>query len=395
MSASIYVQALGLSCALGSSQEQVRAQLFADVAKPLSHSAVWSPGRTLPLGMVTDPLPAWCDSTSARWRSRGNQLLHLAMAQIESAVLVARERYGAQRVAVVLGSSTAGVTEGELAARARAQGQHWPADYDYAVQEMSNGAAFVAHSWGLQGPVHAISTACSSAPKAMASAARLLQLGVVDAVVTGGADALCELTVAGFSALESVSVQTCQPLSNNRCGINIGEGAGLFLLTREPAAIRLAGWGESSDAHHMSAPHPEGRGAITAMQQALARAGVAPQVVDYVNLHATATLQNDTMESLAVAQVLGTAVPVSGTKPLTGHALAAAGAIEAGLCMLAMTDNPRGQLPPHWWDGQADSALEALTVAQPGASLGRPLDWVMSNSFAFGGSNAVLLLARG
>ncbi|MBQ0933967.1 beta-ketoacyl-ACP synthase [Ideonella paludis] len=394
MSVPVYLHALGLSCALGSSLTDIRQRLFAESPWRLSRSAAWSPGRELPLGVVCDALPAWAPEAPARWRSRTNQLLRLAMASLEPAVLAARERYGAHRVAVILGSSTSGVAEGEKAARARAQGQPWPADFDYAVQEMANGAAFVAQAWGLTGPVHALSTACSSAPKAMASAARLLRMGLVDAVVTGGADALCELTVAGFSALDSVSDQICQPLSVNRHGINIGEGAGLFLMSREPGPIRLAGWGETSDAHHMSAPHPQGRGAIEAMQQALARAGVGPQVVDYVNLHATATAQNDAMESLAVQQVLGTSVPVSGTKPLTGHALAAAGAVEAGLCILALTDNPRGHLPPHWWDGQIDPALPALTVAQAGDSLGRPLDWVMSHSFAFGGSNAVLLLAR-
>lgn len=394
MSASIYLHALGLSCALGSTLSDVRQRLFAEAPWPLSRTAAWSPGRELPLGVVNDPLPVWALDTPARWRSRTNQILRLAMASLEPAVLAARERFGAHRVAVILGSSTSGVTEGERAARARAQGLPWPADFDYAVQEMANGAAFVADAWGLKGPVYALSTACSSAPKAMASAARLLRLGVVDAVVTGGADALCELTVAGFSALESVSDQACQPLSVNRRGINIGEGAGLFLMTREPGPIRLAGWGETSDAHHMSAPHPQGRGAIEAMQLALARAGVGPQVVDYVNLHATATVQNDAMESVAVQQVLGHTVPVSGTKPLTGHALAAAGAVEAGLCFLAMTDNPQGQLPPHWWDGQIDPALPAMTAVHAGDSLGRPLDWVMSHSFAFGGSNAVLLLAR-
>ncbi|TDM05735.1 MAG: beta-ketoacyl-[acyl-carrier-protein] synthase II [Ideonella sp. MAG2] len=394
MSAAVFLHGLGLSCALGSTLDEVRQRLFADSATPLSRTTAWSPGRELPLGVVNHPLPVWEEGTPARWRSRSNQLLRLAMGELEPAVLAVRERFGPARVAVVLGSSTAGVAEGEQAARARAQGLPWPSTFDYAVQEMSNGAAFVAQHWGLKGPVHALSTACSSAPKAMASAARLLRMGVVDAVVTGGADALCALTVAGFSALDSVSDHTCQPLSPHRCGINIGEGAGLFLMTREPGPIRLAGWGETSDAHHMSAPHPEGRGAIEAMQQALARAGVAPQVVDYVNLHATATVQNDAMESLAVQQVLGCGVPVSGTKPLTGHALAAAGALEAGLCMLAMTDNPQGRLPPHWWDGHADPALPPLTVAQAGDSLGRPLRWVMSHSFAFGGSNAVLLLAR-
>jgi 3-oxoacyl-[acyl-carrier-protein] synthase-1 len=159
--------------------------------------------------------------------------------------------------------------------------------------------------------------------------------------------------------------------------------------------VRLAGWGESSDAHHMSAPEPSGRGALAAMRQALQRAGVAPQAIDYVNLHGTATPQNDAMESLAVAGLLGREVPVSSTKPLTGHALAAAGAVEAAIAWCTLVDNPQGRLPPHWWDGVRDAALPDLRVVPPGESLGRSPEHVLSNSFAFGGSNASLLLARG
>jgi 3-oxoacyl-[acyl-carrier-protein] synthase-1 len=158
--------------------------------------------------------------------------------------------------------------------------------------------------------------------------------------------------------------------------------------------VRLAGWGESADAHHMSAPEPSGRGAAEAMRRALARAGVAPGEVDYVNLHGTATPQNDAMESLAVERVLGRDVAVSSTKPLTGHALAAAGAIEAVFAWHALVDNPTGRLPVHWWDGVADPALPALRAVAPGMALGRPLRHVLSNSFAFGGSNASLLFAR-
>ena len=191
----------------------------------------------------------------------------------------------------------------------------------------------------------------------------------------------------GFAALESVSESRCNPLSRNRNGINIGEGAALFLMSHGPASIALCGWGESSDGYHMSAPDPVGAGARLAMERALARAGIAPAQVDYINLHGTATLQNDAMEARVVNELFGARAWVSSTKPFTGHALGAAGAIEAGLCWLAMQDdNGSGKLPPHLWDRQADPSLPALNVAEPGANLGRPLRWALSNSFAFGGA---------
>ncbi len=166
-------------------------------------------------------------------------------------------------------------------------------------------------------------------------------------------------------------------------------------MTREPAAVALRGWGESSDAHHMSAPEPSGKGAVIAIEKALARAGIEPAQIDYINLHGTATPQNDAMESRAVHALFGDAVPVSSTKPFTGHALGAAGAIEAALCWLAMQDdNPEGILPPHLWDGVPDPALPPLNAVTPGARLGRPLDWALSNSFAFGGANAALVFGR-
>jgi 3-oxoacyl-[acyl-carrier-protein] synthase-1 len=165
-------------------------------------------------------------------------------------------------------------------------------------------------------------------------------------------------------------------------------------MDREPGPVRLAGWGESSDAHHMSAPQPQGRGAVAAMRAALERAGLEPEAIDYVNLHGTATPQNDAMEAAAVHAVLGPDVPVSSTKPLTGHTLAAAGAVEAAICWHALLDNPHGRLPPHWWDGARDPALAAVRLAEPGETLGRPLRHVLSNSFAFGGSNACLVFAR-
>jgi 3-oxoacyl-[acyl-carrier-protein] synthase-1 len=248
---------------------------------------------------------------------------------------------------------------------------------------------------GTSGPAYVHSTACASSSKALASAARLINMGACDAVITGGIDSLCAFTVAGFLSLESVSATQCNPLSANRNGINIGEGAALFLMSREPAAVSLRGWGESSDAHHMSAPDPSGKGASIAITRALARAGITPQQIDYINLHGTATVQNDAMESRAVHALFGSATATSSTKPFTGHALGAAGAIEAALCWLAMQDdNPQGMLPPHLWDGIADPALPGLHTVEAGARLGRPVRWSLSNSFAFGGANAALVFGR-
>ncbi len=391
----VFVHALGLSCALGTDPATVRARLLAATPTPLVRSDAWSPGRPLPLGRAAVEPPALPPELPPRWASRTNALVAQALPALQAAVGAARERFGPARVAVVVGSSTAGVLEGEAAARARAADGRWPAGYHYGQQEMASPAQFAAHTLGLHGPAYAISTACSSGAKALAAAARLLRAGLADAVVAGGADALCGLTVAGFSALESVSDDACNPMSANRRGINLGEGAAVFLLSREPGPVRLAGWGETSDAYHMSAPDPSGRGAADAMRLALARAGVGPQVVDYINLHGTATPHNDAMESRAVADLFGLEVPVSSTKPLTGHTLAAAGALEAAFACLALLDNPTHALPPHWWDGVRDAALPALHLVAPGERAARAPQWVLSNSFAFGGSNATLLFARG
>lgn len=397
----VYLSQLGLICALGSGVADVRAALMnPESASGLTATDRYSPGRVLRVGEVSQTLPE-VGHLPAAYRTRNNAMALAALAQIRPVVDEAIARYGADRVAVVLGTSTSGLPEGEAARAQFERDQTWPEGFTYAQQELGNLAECLALELGLTGLAHVISTACSSGAKALASGARLLNAGLADAVIAGGCDVLGAFTVAGFSALESVSPEVCQPLSVHRCGINLGEGAALFLMSREPAAVCLAGWGETSDAHHMSAPDPSGQGAMRAMRAALDRAGVRPEQIDYLNLHGTATPHNDAMESLAVAEVLGTQVPVSSTKPLTGHTLAAAGAIEAAFAWLTLVDNPQGVLPPHCWDGHADPALPALNVVpafNQGAShapcfqLGRAPRYVMSNSFAFGGSNATLLL---
>lgn len=385
-----YLNALGVVCAAGPDAATLSQALWADAPGGVEPEA-WR-GRSLHLGRVRQPLPL-PDATAQR--SRNNALLLTALQPIRAAVDAAIERFGPLRVAVVLGTSTSGVGESEAAWNHHQAEGSLPAWHDVRQQEIGSGASLLAAELGALGPAYVISTACSSSSKALASAARLLQSGMADAVVCGGADTLCDFTVAGFASLEAVSDARCNPMSAQRCGINIGEAGALFLMTREKGdgpAVRLAGWGETSDAHHISAPEPSGRGAEAAMRAALDMAGLTPADIGYLNLHGTATPHNDAMESEAVARVFGLDTPCSSTKPLTGHTLGAAGALEAAICWLTLQGH--GELPTHHFDGERDAALAAIRLVKPGERLDSAPRAVLSNSFAFGGSNAALVLTR-
>jgi 3-oxoacyl-[acyl-carrier-protein] synthase-1 len=392
----IYLNELGMVCSLGHTRAQIRERMLDCAQSGMALTEAYSPGRSLSLGRVDPALRLPCvEQLPLRECSRNNQLALAALRQIRAAVDDTIDEFGADRIGVVIGTSTSGIAEGETALRRYVATGQLPERFHYGQQELGSPAALLAATLGTSGPAYVHSSACASSAKALAGAARLILMGACEAVVAGGVDSLCAFTVAGFAALESVSDKQCNPLSRNRSGINIGEGAALFLLSRKPATVALRGWGESSDGYHMSAPDPDGVGARLAMERALARAGLSAAHIDYVNLHGTATLQNDAMEARVISQLLGEGVSVSSTKPFTGHTLGAAGAIEAGLCWLAMQDdNPTGKLPPHLWDGIRDPELPVLNVAEPGTTLGRPLRWVLSNSFAFGGANATLVLGR-
>lgn len=392
----IYLNQLGILCALGNDRDSVGAALYAGRSGLVPGGPAGGPegGLVGAVDTAAIALPSVAH-LPPQDRSRNNQLGLAALAQIRPAVDAAIARYGAHRIGVIVGTSTSGIAEGEAAVRQLHHSGQLPAAFHYAQQELGSPAAALAATLGIGGPAYTHSSACASSAKAMASAARLIGMGLCDAVVSGGFDSLCDFTLTGFAALESISAGRCLPLSRHRDGINIGEGAALFLMSREPSAVALLGWGESSDAHHISAPDPSGAGAQRAIEHALRRAGAAAHEIDYINLHGTATRQNDAMESLVINKLFGSSVAVSSTKPLTGHALGAASAIEAGLCWLAMQDdNAEGKLPPHLWDGAVDPALQPLDIALPGRKLGHPLRRVLSNSFAFGGSNAALVFGR-
>ena len=329
----------------------------------------------------------------ADWDCRNNRLAEFALSQdgFLDAVAASRARYGATRVGVFIGTSTSGVQHTELAYRARdAATGSLPGWFDQRrTQNIFSVAAFVALRLGLSGAALSISTACSSSAKVFAAASRAIAAGVCDAAIVGGVDSLCLTTLYGFNSLQLISADICRPADAARLGISIGEAGGFALL--DPLAecpLALLGYGESSDAFHMSLPEPAGRGAIESMRAALARANVAPGEVDYINLHGTGTIANDNTESRAVCEVFGNTTPCSSTKGWTGHTLGAAGMVEAAISLMAIE---QGFMPASLNTRTKDPAIEAGILLQPRVA---PVGRVLSNSFGFGGSNCSLLFGR-
>jgi 3-oxoacyl-[acyl-carrier-protein] synthase-1 len=341
-------------------------------------------------GLDEQRLPAGLE----RFDCRNNRAAEVGMAQdgFLAAVAAAAERVGRDRIGVFMGTSTAGILQTELAYRRRGAAGELPPDFEYRTTHNTFSIAeYVRARLGLQGPCAAISTACSSSAKAFASAARLIEAGVIDAAVVGGVDTLCLTTLYGFNSLQLLSAEPCRPYDAERVGISIGEAAAFCLLERHGArgdAIHLLGTGESCDAHHMSAPHPEGLGARLAMESALAAAGVKAGAIDYVNLHGTGTPSNDAAEDQAVVGLLGERVPVSSTKGMTGHTLGAAGATEALIAVLALEE---GHIPGSPGTRSIDPKLRANYHV---AGRAAPLAHVLSNSFGFGGSNCSLVFGH-
>jgi 3-oxoacyl-[acyl-carrier-protein] synthase I len=396
MTGMIFLNDLGVANPLGCGKEIVASTLFKGTRSGLVERDDLIPGRSVRVGEVRDSFPAVPDHL-CRFDCRNNRLALLVLQEIETAVRSAVRRYGADRIAVVMGTSTSGISDGETAMAHRLKHGKWPNEFRYSQQEIGNLADFTAEYLGLSGPAYTIATACSSSAKVFAAAQRLIDAGFCEAALAGGVDTLCRLTVNGFASLEAIARDYCNPFSRNRDGINIGEGAAVFLMTREPGPVALLGTGESSDAYHISAPDPEGTGARKAMQAALRAAGLQADGIDYVNLHGTGTPLNDLVEGRVVAALFGGNVPCSSTKAMTGHMLGAAGANEAAFLWLTLhLDYSTGRLPPHLWDGEADPEIPALALVQPGMRLAcRPRSVMLSNSFGFGGSNACIALGRG
>ena len=387
----IYCHGLGLVNALGADNTAIQTSL-ANNRSGLKSDCSWlANGQTTFLGTVDATLPEIPQNFS-RHHSRNNQLLLAALAQIRPQLDQLIARYGKQRIAIIMGTSTSGIHEGELAIKHYIKHQQKLEHYDYQQQQLADPSQFLADYLGLTGPTYTISTACSSSARAIISGACLLESGLADVALVGGADSLCKMAINGFHALEAISDELCAPFSQHRKGINIGEAAGLMLLSKEPEQITLMGWGASSDAWHMSAPHPEGEGAENAMKAALTKAGLKPEEVGYINLHGTATKLNDSAEAKAVYRVFADKVPCSSSKHLTGHTLGAAGITEAGLAVLMLQHNLSLPVQVFSQNNQQDNSLDAIHLVTEPEHLSQAT--ILSNAFAFGGNNACLIFGR-
>ncbi|WP_431125743.1 beta-ketoacyl-[acyl-carrier-protein] synthase family protein [Variovorax paradoxus] len=352
------------------------------------------------------PLPTWIGRVDgledirlpealASWDCRNNRLAWLGLHAdgFLEAVAAARARYGASRIALILGTSTSSIGETELAyTQLDADGLFPENQRRAAVHTPHSLAMFVQQVLGLTGPSETISTACSSSAKVFASAERLIRLGLADAAVVGGVDTLCGSVLFGFNSLELVSNEPCRPFDAGRKGISLGEAAGFALVERVQdeagAPLRLLGYGEASDAHHMSTPHPEGLGAERALDEALARAGLAPDAIDYINMHGTASQKNDEVEGALVARRFPARTHASSTKGFMGHTLGAAGIVESVISLLAIE---RGLMPGTVNTNQLDAGFGPQIRLQPAHGEVR---YALTNSFGFGGNNCSLVFGK-
>ncbi|MBV8095758.1 MAG: beta-ketoacyl-[acyl-carrier-protein] synthase family protein [Acetobacteraceae bacterium] len=387
----LFITAASLVSAMGQGLEATLGSLFAARSglRPCDFEDVANGGY---IGRVEGLESRQLDPAWARFDCRNNRLadLTLRIDGFDHAVARACEIYGPERIGVVLGTSTSGIHAGEQAYRARdpASGA-LPEDFDFVhTQDLFSLAKFVRQALTLRGPALVISNACASSAMSFIEASLLIEAGICDAVVAGGVDSLCQMTLLGFASLDLIAPGPCRPCDAERNGISIGEAGGFVLLEREGSSLALLGYGVTSDGYHMSAPHPEGAGAAAAMHQALARAGLDAAQIDYVNLHGTGTRANDAAEDRAVAQVLGPAIPCSSTKGWSGHALGAAGILEALVSMLCICN---GLLPGCLNLRERDPAFRCCVLER---NVMAPVRRVVSNSFGFGGSNCSLVFGR-
>ncbi|MFS1441480.1 MULTISPECIES: beta-ketoacyl-[acyl-carrier-protein] synthase family protein [unclassified Vibrio] len=391
----IYIQDCGFHSALGSEVTDIHGCLKDErESNMVEVHDILNDGKHTVVGQIAGELPP-IPSDLTQYATRNNQLALSALHQIEDSIEQAKSQFGADRIAVVIGTSTSGISDGEAAFKQKLANGEFPADYHYSKQELGDTSEFVSQYCALTGPNYVISTACSSSGRVFLTAQRLLDSGIADAVLVGGVDTLCKLTLNGFHGLEALSTTHCKPFSATRDGINIGEAAAFMLLSKTKLAgvnaaqdtsnIALLGCGDSSDAHHISAPHPEGNGAEQAMKKALHSAQLNAEDIGYINAHGTATPLNDSMESKAIHRIFANKVPVSSTKPLTGHTLGAASAIEAAIAWhILKYDLP---LPLQKCQDKAeDIEIDLVNCSQKLKAKN-----ILSNSFAFGGNNISLI----
>ncbi len=387
----ITIAAYASHSALGRTNDTIASALSTAHAPGMQEQAGYLiSGQSLMLGTVLGELPALPEHLSAH-NSRNNALLLSTLHEIAAQVQAVLAQVGPERFGIVMGTSTSGLDEADHKVSGQDQGQ-----WQYPMQELGDPARFLQRYLKTTGPAYTISTACSSSARALISACRMLKSGMCAAVLCGGADTLCRMPINGFNALELVSDELCAPFAQERKGITIGEGAGLMLLTTDQntprtSKLSVVGYGESSDAYHVSAPEPEGKGAEAAMHMALTQAGLTPTDLGYVNLHGTASKMNDQAEATVMHRLCGPQTPCSSTKYLTGHTLGASGIVELCLCALTL-ERDLPLVPQDFSTNHLDPTLpEFGLITQKGQHLKRP--YVMSNAFAFGGNNTSVILS--
>jgi 3-oxoacyl-[acyl-carrier-protein] synthase-1 len=386
----IYLSEPGLVCCAGKNKEELYESCLKGDRGGITPKEIPG-GKRFPTGQIPFEL-------SGKGKTRITRIIETALEQLKSDIEKAAEKYGKDRIGVCFGTCDNGSEDSLDAHKMFLEGGAFPKDYKLHNQSAFLPAEFIAAQFGLKGPCYTVATACASGSSAIIRGAELIRAGICDAVIAGGADVVSETVLLGFHALEAVSQDFTNPFSKNRNGINLGEGAAFFLLDssapEEDSYIELLGFGESSDAYHMTAPSEDGSGPAKAMLAAISNARLSPQEIGYVNFHGTGTPLNDSAESKAMKTVFGDyEVPASSTKPIMGHTLGAAGALETAVCWMVLKEN-RG-LPVHVWDGEKDEELSFFpTVTGCNASSGGKMSVCMNNNFAFGGCNVSLILGR-
>jgi len=389
----IYLSAPALVCCAGLNRNELYESCLTGFQGGITPMQMSCSKGKFPIGMISAQIPEadFSGAEPARYsgKTRIFRLINAALDQLAPTVESALSKYGPKRIGVCFGTCDNGSEASLLAHNALFENGEFPGDYSLRFQSAYFPAEFVCRKFALRGPVLTVATACASGASAIARGAELIRAGFCDAVIAGGADVVSQTVFAGFHALEAVSDSLSNPFSKNRKGINLGEGAAFFLLdTENISGIELLGTGESADAYHMTAPAKDGTGPAKAMKSALLDAQIESSQIDYVNLHGTGTELNDRAEALAMNAVFACAPCASSTKPITGHTLGAAGALETAICWMALSEQ-RG-LPMHCWDGERDEEVPFV----PSVEGQKKPSICMSNSFAFGGCNVSLILGR-
>jgi len=387
MKKKIYFSVPALFCCAGRNRNELYESCLSGYQGGLVKRKLFGCDVEFPVGLIDEEALSQYSGDRKFYR-----IVNAALEQLSPLIEKALSKYGKEKIGVCLGSCDNGSEATYEAHRAFVEKNAFPENYDLSFQSAALPAEYISRRFGLKGPAIAIATACASGASAIMRGAELIRCGFCDAVIAGGADMVSESVSSGFNALEAVSESLTNPFSKNRKGINFGEGVAFFLLdSDEISRVEYLGAGESSDAYHMTAPEPNGAGAAKAMKNALKDAGVQSAQIGYVNLHGTGTPLNDEAEAMALKEVFGDKLPpASSTKPITGHTLGAAGALEAAICWMVLTEQ-RG-LPVHCWDGVKDEEMPFRPAADQKRADGVSI--CMSNSYAFGGCNVSLILGR-